>query len=63
MLLARRYTQTMTRSIRCLTCGTTVTTSRQVAGCNCDSDAPTWCALDGDRLITMSYARYEDVTD
>ncbi len=49
------------RSIECLTCHTIITSGRGVAGCGCDSDAPTWCALDGDRVLSFSYSKWRDI--
>ena len=46
------------RSIKCLTCHTVITSGVGVAGCGCDSDAPTWCALDGDRVLKFSYSQW-----
>lgn len=51
------------RSIECLTCHTVITSGDRVAGCGCDSDAPTWCALDGDRILAFSYATWREITE
>jgi hypothetical protein len=51
------------RRIECLTCHTIITSGDRVTGCGCDSDAPTWCALDGDRILAFSYSTWREMTD
>lgn len=44
----------------CHKCDTEVKQDRvYVSGCQCDPDAPTWCAITPDgRLMAMSHAKY-----
>jgi hypothetical protein len=51
------------RQIRCLTCDTVITSTDRIVGCVCDSDAPTWCALDGDRVLALSHAEWREVIE
>lgn len=48
------------RSVMCSKCKTVITSSAShIVGCSCDPDAPTWIALNGDRLMAGSHAQYE----
>ncbi len=51
--------------IRCQHCGVVVVhDKRNVAGCNCDPDAPQWCYItpDGD-IKGFSQAKWENIND
>ena len=49
----------------CQSCGTTVRRgNRVIAGCDCDPDSPTWCAIMADgSLLRFSQSKYEIVTN
>jgi hypothetical protein len=55
--------ETKQTKARCLKCGETVTHNRrQIQGCNCDPDAPTWVYIELDGTIRgFSQAEWERV--
>jgi hypothetical protein len=55
----------MTHAVVCLKCQHLVKHNpRQLEGCRCDPDAPTWIAITQDgRLLTMSHANYAELSD
>jgi hypothetical protein len=51
--------------IKCLNCNHIFESNpKRTVGCLCDSDAPTWIGVaSDDKLITMSYAQYEIISN
>jgi len=51
--------------VQCNTCNhIIVSDTKRTVGCLCDSDSPTWVGVtSGDRLITMSYSKYQQVEE
>ena len=54
--------ETSQAKAKCLNCQTVVEANpRQITGCNCDPDAPTWVYIQDNRVRGFSQARWDVV--